>query len=69
MGLGVKQPRSMANPATTMRSYIDPLDTGMVRRAASVLDQGVYRRDGMVAPITTRGTVRSVRDGTDVVPG
>jgi hypothetical protein len=27
-----------ANPATTMRSYIDPLDTGAIRRAAAVLD-------------------------------
>jgi hypothetical protein len=27
-----------ANPVTTMRSYIDPLDTGAIRRAAAVLD-------------------------------
>jgi integrase len=27
-----------AHPATTMRSYIDPLDTGAIRRAAAVLD-------------------------------
>lgn len=36
--LDIQKVLGHANPATTMRSYIDPLDTGVIRRAASVLD-------------------------------
>ncbi|MDA8046354.1 MAG: site-specific integrase [Actinomycetota bacterium] len=36
--LDVQKVLGHANPATTMRSYIDPLDTGVIRRAAQVLD-------------------------------
>jgi integrase len=36
--LDIQKVLGHANPATTMRSYIDPLDTGVIRRAAQVLD-------------------------------
>jgi integrase len=36
--LDIQRVLGHANPATTMRSYIDPIDTGVLRRAASVLD-------------------------------
>ncbi|MGH9132163.1 MAG: hypothetical protein ACRDWV_10970 [Acidimicrobiales bacterium] len=36
--LDIQKVLGHANPATTMRSYIDPLDNGVIRRAASVLD-------------------------------
>lgn len=36
--LDIQKVLGHANPATTMRSYIDPLDTGVIRRAAAVLD-------------------------------
>jgi integrase len=36
--LDIQKVLGHANPATTMRSYIDPLDTGVIRRAANVLD-------------------------------
>ena len=36
--LDIQRVLGHANPATTMRSYIDPLDTGVIRRAAQVLD-------------------------------
>jgi integrase len=36
--LDIQKVLGHANPATTMRSYIDPLDTGVIRRAARVLD-------------------------------
>ena len=40
--LDIQKVLGHANPATTMRSYIDPLDTGVIR-AASVLDQVLLR--------------------------
>ena len=36
--LDIQKVLGHANPATTMRSYIDPLDTGVIRRTAQVLD-------------------------------
>jgi integrase len=36
--LDIQKVLGHSNPATTMRSYIDPLDTGVIRRAAAVLD-------------------------------
>ena len=36
--LDIQKVLGHANPATTMRSYIVPLDTGVIRRAAQVLD-------------------------------
>ena len=36
--LDIQKVLGHANPATTMRSYIDPLDTGVICRAAAVLD-------------------------------
>ena len=36
--LDIQKVLGHANPATTMRSYIDPLDTGVIRRAAQILD-------------------------------
>lgn len=36
--LDIQKVLGHASPATTMRSYIDPLDTGVIRRAAQVLD-------------------------------
>jgi integrase len=36
--LDIQKVLGHANPATTMRSYIDPIDNGVIRRAASVLD-------------------------------
>ena len=36
--LDIQKVLGHANPATTMRSNIDPLDTGVIRRAAQVLD-------------------------------
>jgi integrase len=36
--LDIQKVLGHANPATTMRSYIDPLDTDVLRRAASALD-------------------------------
>ncbi len=36
--LDIQKVLGHANPATTMRSYIDPLDNGVIHRAASVLD-------------------------------
>jgi hypothetical protein len=36
--LDIQKVLGHANPATTMRSDIDPLDTGVIRRAAAVLD-------------------------------
>jgi integrase len=36
--LDIQKVLGHANPATTTRSYIDPIDTGVIRRAAQVLD-------------------------------
>lgn len=36
--LDIQKVLGHANPATTMRSYLGPLDTGVIRRAAQVLD-------------------------------
>jgi integrase len=36
--LDIQRVLGHANPATTMRSYIDPIDNGVIRRAAQVLD-------------------------------
>jgi integrase len=36
--LDIQKVLGHANPATTMRSYIDPIDNGVIQRAAQVLD-------------------------------
>jgi len=36
--LDIQKVLGHSDPATTMRSYLDPLDTGVLARAASVLD-------------------------------
>lgn len=36
--LDIQKVLGHTNPATTMRSYIDPIETGVIRRAAEVLD-------------------------------
>jgi integrase len=36
--LDIQKVLGHANPATTMRSYIDPIENGVIRRAAEVLD-------------------------------
>ncbi len=36
--LDIQKVLGHADPATTMRSYLDPMDTGVIDRAAAVLD-------------------------------
>jgi integrase len=36
--LDIQKVLGHSDPATTMRSYLDPLDTGVLARAAMVLD-------------------------------
>ena len=36
--LDIQKVLGHANPATTLRSYIDPIDNGVISRAAQVLD-------------------------------
>ena len=36
--LDIQKVLGHASPATTMRSYLDPMDTGVLRRAADILD-------------------------------
>ena len=36
--LDIQKVLDHAEPATTMRSYLDPMDTGVKERAATVLD-------------------------------
>ena len=36
--LDIQKVLGHADPATTMRSYLDPMDTGVLDRAASLLD-------------------------------